>query len=343
MPRLGSSRARMRPSRAVRSSGRDVQRQRRLPIEGLQDAPRGGAGRRGDRGGGPAAIARAGPEGNSVSPMRTVMSSGRSPKTSATVWATTVPTPVPISCTLDSASTEPSRITRTSQAESVCTLAPHSDCATPRPRLHRAGVGARRVAPAPADPLGADAPLLAPDGARIDAVAQRQRVDRQLLGQFVDRLFEPERARRVAGSAHRAARSGVDEDVVLRGFEVRAVVHRLGDIADARAQPDARGAVALQRNRRQRAVAPRADAQALPGRRAIAGIHLLFLAGPGSAAPAPGPGATARRRRARNSPSDDFEPKPPPMPSTTTRTRFSGRPNASASSRRTPAVNCVEM
>ena len=58
-----------------------------------------------------------GPGGKSVSPMRTTMSSGRKPKTSATVCAITVPMPVPMSCTLDNTSTEPSRSTRTSQDE----------------------------------------------------------------------------------------------------------------------------------------------------------------------------------------------------------------------------------
>ncbi len=43
--------------------------------------------------------------------------------------------PVPMSCTLDSTSTAPSRSTRTSQDELICTLAPHSDCAMPSPRF----------------------------------------------------------------------------------------------------------------------------------------------------------------------------------------------------------------
>ena len=111
--------------------------------------------------------------------MRTVISSGRSPKTSATVCASTVPVPVPMSCTLESTSTEPSRITRTSQAELICTLAIHSDCATPRPRFTGPGSAPGGMPAPPADPLGADAPLFTPHRARIDALAQDQRVDAQ--------------------------------------------------------------------------------------------------------------------------------------------------------------------
>ncbi len=107
---------------------------------------------------------------------------------------------------------------------------------------------------------------------------KRERIDGKPLGQFVDRLFEPEGAGRIARRAHRAARPRIDEHVVLRGFEIGTGVERLGHIADAGAERDAGRAVAHQRDRRQRPVAPRADAQPLPGRRAVAGIHLLFLA-----------------------------------------------------------------
>ena len=73
--------------------------------------------------------------------------------------------------------------------------------------LHRAGIGAGRVPALPADPLGAETPLLAPHRARIDAVAQDERIDAELFGQFVDRLFEPKAAGRIAGRAHGAARA----------------------------------------------------------------------------------------------------------------------------------------
>ena len=130
-----------------------------------------------------------------MSPMRTTMSSGRSPSSSATTCASTVPMPVPMSCTLDSTSTEPSRRMRTSQDELVCTLAPHSDCAMPMPRLMRAAIAGGRAPAAPAEALGADAALLAPHRARIDAVAQRERIEAELLGQFVDHLLIARRRR----------------------------------------------------------------------------------------------------------------------------------------------------
>ena len=55
--------------------------------------------------------------------------------------------------------------------------------------LYRAAIGARRVPALPADPFGADTPLLAPHRARIDAVAQRERIDAEPFGQLVDRLL----------------------------------------------------------------------------------------------------------------------------------------------------------
>ena len=103
-----------------------------------------------------------------------------------------------MSCTLERTSTEPSRITRTSQAELVCTLAPQSDCAMPSPRLIGPGSAPGAWPALPADPFGADAPLFAPDRARVDPVAQRERIDAELFGQFVDRLFKRKGARRIA-------------------------------------------------------------------------------------------------------------------------------------------------
>ena len=90
----------------------------------------------------------------------------------------------------------------------------HADAALDRP-----GIGAGLVTPLPADALRADPALLAPHRARIDAVAQHQRIEAELVRQFVDRLLHGERARRVAGSAHRRTAAGVDEHVVLRGRE----------------------------------------------------------------------------------------------------------------------------
>ena len=152
----------------------------------------------------------------------------------------------------------------------------------------RAGIGARRMTPRPADLFRADSPLLAPDGARIDPLAQRQRIHSQPFGEFVDRHLHAPGARRVSGAAHGGSGPGVGEDVVLRRFKVRTLVKRLGEIADSGVQADARGAVALDRNRRQRSLAPRADADALMGGRAIARVHLLL---------GPGQGQTDRRSR----------------------------------------------
>ena len=88
----------------------------------------------------------------------------------------------------------------------------HADAALDRP-----GIGAGLVALLPADALRADATFLAPHRAGIDAVAQRQRIDAELVGEFVDRLLHGEGAGRVAGPAHRRTAAGVDEHVVLRG------------------------------------------------------------------------------------------------------------------------------
>ena len=101
--------------------------------------------RRRDRGRGAAAVGRrAGRKIGVADADRDVL--GRRPSSSATTCASTVPMPVPMSCTLESTSTEPSRRMRTSQDALVCTLAPqqrlrHADAA-----LDRAGVAAGRGA-----------------------------------------------------------------------------------------------------------------------------------------------------------------------------------------------------
>ena len=133
------------------------------------------------------------------------------------------------------------------------------------------------MAAVPADALRAQTPFLAPHRARVDTVAQRQRIEAELVGQLVDRLLHGKGARRVAGTAHRRAAAGIDEHVALRRGEVRAGVQRLGEVADAGADAHARRAVFQQGDRGQRAVAARADAQVLPGGRAIAGVELLLL------------------------------------------------------------------
>src|ERR1019366_2757989 len=88
--------------------------------------------------------------------------------------------------------------------------------------LYRSGVGARCMPSRPADPLGTDAPLLAPNWAQIDPVAQRKRVDGKPLGHLVNCLFNRPGARGVTRPAHRAAWAGVDEHVMLRSLEVGA-------------------------------------------------------------------------------------------------------------------------
>src|SRR5271165_7553121 len=103
------------------------------------------------------------------------------------------------------------------------------------------------MATRPSEPLGADAPLLAPDRARIDALPQGERIKRQTFGEFVERRLQAPGAGRVAGAAHGASRPRVGEDVILRGFEIGTVIERLGEVADPGAEPDAGGAVALDR------------------------------------------------------------------------------------------------
>ena len=134
------------------------------------------------------------------------------------------------------------------------------------------------MAALPADPLGADTPFFAPHRARIDPVAQDDRIEAEALGQVVDRLFEAESTRRIARRPHRAARPRIDEHVVLCALEIWAGIERLGDIADASADRDAGSAVAYERDRGKRAVALGADAQTLRCAGAIARIHLLFFA-----------------------------------------------------------------
>ena len=219
----------MRPSRATRSSGRrSRQHRRRLAQQHRQHPPRGGARRRRDRGGGPAAVRRrARRETRCRRCARVIVlgRAGRAPRRR--------PAPAPCRCRCRCparwTAPRPSRraCTRTSQAALICTLAPQIDCAMPRPRLTGPASAPGAMPPLPADALRAEAPFLAPHRARVDAVAQCQRIEAELLGQFVDRLLQRERARRVARPAHRAAGAGIDEHVVLRGFEVGAGVQRL--------------------------------------------------------------------------------------------------------------------
>ena len=147
--------------------------------------------------------------------------------------------------------------------------------------LDRAGIPARGMTSRPADFLRPDPPLLTPDGARIDTIAQRQGIHSQALGELVDRHLHAPGARRVSWTAHGGSGPGVGEDIELRRCKVWTVIERLGEIADSGVQADARGAVALDRNRRQRSVASRADADALMGGRAIARVHLLLWPGQG--------------------------------------------------------------
>ena len=268
----------MRPSRADQLLGRRAERRRDLAEQHLLHLPRGGARGRRDRGGGAAAVAMAARRENRCRRCARVMSSGRRPNSSATTCASTVPMPVPRSCTPDSTSHRAvAQQAHFAGGVGLHIGAPqrlrHADAALDQP-----GIGAGRVAPLPADALRAEAAFLAPHRARVDAVAQRQRIDAELVGEFVDRLLHGERAGRVAGPAHRRAAAGVDEHVVLRGGEIRAGVERLGEIADAGADADAGRAVFHQRDRGQRAVTARADAQVLPGRRTVAGVEMLFLA-----------------------------------------------------------------
>ena len=143
--------------------------------------------------------------------------------------------------------------------------------------FHGTRIRARGMPAPPADAFGPDAPLFTPHRTRIDALAQDQRVNGKPFGQFVDRLLESESAGRVARCAHRTARPGIDEHVVLCALEIRTVIKRLGVEADAGAKRNTRRAVALQRDCRQRAVALGADAQSLPGARTVARVHLFFF------------------------------------------------------------------
>ena len=154
----------------------------------------------------------------------------------------------------------------------------HADAA-----LDRTGVRAGRPALRPACALGADASLdLARPRVvrvvRVDLLAQRERIHIELVGQLVERLLEREDSLHLPGRAKRGARAGVGEDVVvLYGAGSGSDTSRCGE-ADARARGHAAGAVTLDLQRRQRAVALRAELEALNAARPVADADVLLAA-----------------------------------------------------------------
>ena len=176
----------------------------------------------------------------------------RKPSSSATICASTVRVPVPMSCA-------PVRsIDRAVAAE--CALRKwwcrvddvhplrlrHADAALDGP-----GVGARGSALRPAEALGADAPL---DFARarvvgvvrVDPVAQRERIHAECVGQLVERLLEREDPCTCPGARKAAAGAGVREHVVVLGGYVRDGYIVSVAEADAGARGHAARAVALE-------------------------------------------------------------------------------------------------
>ena len=167
---------------------------------------------------------------------------------------------------------------------------------------------------------------------------------REPVGEFVDRLLHGERAGRIARAAHRRSRGpALMNTSCCAAVEIRAGVERLGEIADAGADPDAGGAVACSE------IAVSVPSRRAPIRRCcqvagpIAGVDLLFLAVEhhahrrarltrqhhGDAAVIAERATSSRSRR--------------PSPSTFTRTWLSFRPKSPPVRWRTPAVNCVDI
>ncbi len=164
-----------------------------------------------------------GPAGNSVSPICTAICVGpqaRAPRRR--------PGPAPCRCRCRcparsrTASTEPSRSTRTSNEALVCTLAPHSDCAMPMPRLIGpvSAPGAwRRYQPIRSAPMRRSS-------RRTGLGSMRSRNASgsiaELIGELVDRLSSPQAPGVLPGPRIALPRPGIDEHVVLRGREIRA-------------------------------------------------------------------------------------------------------------------------
>ncbi len=345
-PRPRAARAQpMRPPRATRSSGGDIECRRRLARTGAcSSLPCGGARRRRDRSRGAAAVGRRTRPESRCRRCARGSPPAASRSTSATVWAITVPMPVPMSCTLDSTSTRAVATNRAPRRTAlVCTLAPHSDCATPMPRLTGPASRARRVPPRPADPLArrSGAPRAAPGSDRCGRAARAGSMPRR-LGELVDRLLHAPGARRVARPAHRAARPGVGEDVVLRRFEIRAGVDAWAKLPTPapRASRPCRSfrseiAVSVPSRRapmRMRCqVAGRLPASICSSRRVSDEAHRRArLARQRDRDAAIGAERRLRAEAAAHAVDDDAH-------------LLSGRPNASASSWRTPAVNWVDM
>src|SRR5262249_1035890 len=125
--------------------------------------------------------------------------------------------------------------------------------------FHRARIRTWRLAPGPADFFRADSSLHPAGFAFVVDFAEGQRVHPAFFGQLVDRLLESEYGLRRPGGAERGGWAGVDEDVVVLGADVVALVHALRRAARARAGADAAGAVVHQLNRDELSVLLRAD------------------------------------------------------------------------------------
>src|SRR5262249_23192364 len=120
----------------------------------------------------------------------------------------------------------------------------HADAALDRTAIRAGGLASR-----PFEELRADAPLSCTCAcivsvARVDAIAERERIGADFDGELIERLLEREDALRLPRSAKRRARSRVHEDVVVLGLRVRRRIHRPDREANARAGCDAAGAEA---------------------------------------------------------------------------------------------------
>ncbi len=119
-----------------------------------------------------------------------------------------------------------------------------TDCAMPHAALDGPGVGSGRPSLAPVCALADELALHLAGGVLVDLFAQVDRIHVELDGELVDGLLEGEAALRMAGCPKRRARTGVDEDVVLLGQQVGALVHVGRRAGCACAGADACGAVA---------------------------------------------------------------------------------------------------
>ena len=204
-----------------------------------------------------------GPMGYRVSPTRTCTCCGGMPNSSATTCARIVfvPPPMILHCGehLHRAILRDPHLARRVHVDEPI---PHR-LRNAHAALDRSRVRAGRPAIAPVGLLPDDLPLHLARRALIDLLAQIQRIHVQLDRKIIDRLLECKTTLRMSRRAKRRAWTRIDEDVILFGMNVGALVKIRRRAGRPRARAHPRSSIADQFNRRQRAIALRTDAQLL--------------------------------------------------------------------------------